>query len=96
MEIKIQVFCNNDVIAERVSKREGICFEEAKGNLKKRDEADKKRYNELYGINPESEEYYNYFVDTSNLEVDDYKLIADDILNKVDLLKKGEKLKFEK
>lgn len=64
-EIRIWVECNLDVRAKRVAERENKNIKQAKKDIIQRDTADKKRYKELYEIDTENTEIYNYIFDNS-------------------------------
>jgi len=57
--------------ARRYAEREGIDYKTALTNVKKRDEADMKKYKRLYGINLKDLSIYNIVINNSNWSLED-------------------------
>ena len=66
--VRLWVEVSEQVRAERVVSREGIDFDEAIANNRKRSSIDLARYQEMYGLNPEDRTPYTHVIDASNLD----------------------------
>ncbi|MFN3301989.1 MAG: (d)CMP kinase [Patescibacteria group bacterium] len=64
-DCKIYVNCQKKIRAKRVAKRDNLTFKEALIKITKRDEADKKRYWDLYRINIDKKKIFDIFIDNS-------------------------------
>ncbi len=62
-EIRVWIKCDLKTRAKRVAERENKTFQQAKRDITERDNVDKKRYKELYDIDAENTEIYNYIFD---------------------------------
>ncbi len=60
-----------DVRAERVAERDGLDVEEAKEKIRKREESELKRYEEIYDIDPTDPDLYDLILDTSLWDVEE-------------------------
>jgi cytidylate kinase len=69
--VRLWVNVSEDERAKRVTKREGIPFEEAVAANKKRLEVDLQRFHELYGLNPEDPTPYSHIIDASVLSIEE-------------------------
>jgi cytidylate kinase len=70
---EVRIFYNTPlkIRARRYAEREGIDYKTALTNVKKRDEADMKKYKKLYGINLKDLSIYNIIIDNSNWSLED-------------------------
>jgi len=90
---ELRIFYNPplEIRAKRYAEREGIDYETAIENIKKRDEADIKKYKMLYGIDLGDLSKYHIIIDNSNWSVEDAKTkiveIVDKFLKEKNLLK---------
>lgn len=64
-DFKILVKCPAEVRAERVAKRDKSSMKEAYGNVRGRDERDREKYMQLYGIDITDERIYDLVIDNS-------------------------------
>ena len=64
-DFKVFVKCPAEVRAERVSKRDKVPLKEAYTKVKGRDDRDREKYLQLYGIDIRSEEIYDLVIDNS-------------------------------
>lgn len=72
-DVKIYIKCDLDVKAKRVAKRENKSFEQAKRDLKKRDENDTRVYKEIYNIDVEDLSIYDLVIDNTNISYEELK-----------------------
>ncbi len=70
-EIKVWLKAPIEVRAERVARREGISYEQALYETKKREESEAKRYREIYSIDLWDLSPYDIVLNTSLYEADD-------------------------
>jgi cytidylate kinase len=70
-EVRIFYTTPLKIRARRYAEREGIDYKTALTNVKKRDEADMKKYKKLYGINLKDLSIYNIIIDNSNWSLED-------------------------
>ena len=89
----LRIFYNPplEIRAKRYAEREGIDYETAVENVKKRDEADIKKYKMLYGVDLLDLSKYHIIIDNSNWSIEDAKTkiveIVDKFLKERNLLK---------
>ena len=78
-DLKILVTCSFEERVKRLAERENLSLKEAERTLRERDESDKKRYKEFYGIDLEkSWQECDIIVDTTNYSLEDtYKKVKE-------------------
>lgn len=74
-DVKIWYECPLKVRAKRVAKRDNISFEEAYKNLKERDEDDREKYLELYGIDSFDTSIYDIKINNEKLTKRQAKIV---------------------
>ncbi len=79
-EVRIWLHAPLSVRARRLSKRDGITYKEAFKRLKERDEADRKQYLRLYGIDITDLSVYNLIIDTEKHNIESMKAVALDFI----------------
>jgi cytidylate kinase len=90
---EVRIFYNPplEIRAKRYAEREGVDYETAIESVKRRDEADIKKYKILYGIDSEDLSKYHIIIDNSDWSVEDAKTkiveIVDKFLREKNLLK---------
>ena len=90
---ELRIFYNPplEIRAKRYAEREGVDYETAIENVKRRDEADIKKYKILYGIDLEDLSKYHIVIDNSDWSIEDAKTkiveIVDKFLKEKNLLK---------
>lgn len=73
-DIKIYYDTPLEIRAKRVAKRDKKSFENTLKDLKERDENDRKKYKEIYGIDSFDKSIYNLIIDNSNFTLKDAKI----------------------
>jgi cytidylate kinase len=81
-DVKIFFECPLEVRAKRVAKRDNISVEQAKKNLKRRDEQDHEKYQKLYNIDSFDTSIYNTIINNEKLKKEETKNIAVEIVKK--------------
>lgn len=61
-ECKIFIDCQRKIRARRVAQRDNLTFKEALIKINQRDEADQKRYQELYGLNIKERKVFDLII----------------------------------
>jgi cytidylate kinase len=90
---ELRIFYNSplEVRARRYAEREGVDYETALENVRKRDEADIRKYKILYGIDLNDLSIYHIVIDNTNWSAEDAKTkiveIVEEFLIKNNLLK---------
>lgn len=70
-DLKIRLTADLSERASRVAEREELSQTEAKERIVKRDEDNKKRYNDYYGLDMESLEIYDLIIDNTDLNIEE-------------------------
>ena len=65
--LTVLINADTDVRAQRVSGREHLDRKSAQNKITDRDERDRKRYYDLYGLDPLENKWYNIIIDNSEL-----------------------------
>ena len=78
--LKVYLTASLSTRAERVAKREGLAYEEAYEQTRVRDERDRKRYLDLYGIDVDDYSVADLVIDT---EQGDQHWVAEEVLRRV-------------
>ncbi|MCC5994020.1 MAG: cytidylate kinase family protein [Candidatus Aenigmarchaeota archaeon] len=90
---ELRIFYNPppEVRARRYAEREGVDYKTALENVRRRDEADERRYKSLYRIDLNDLSIYHIIIDNSNWSAEDAKIkiveIVEEFLRKNNLLK---------
>ncbi len=72
-DCRVFINCQKRIRAKRIAKRDNLTFKEALVKIKERDEADKKRYWNLYRINLNERKIYNLFIDNNKPGIEKIK-----------------------
>jgi cytidylate kinase len=80
-DVKVWYKCPLKVRAERVARRDKISVEEAEERLKRRDEEDRRKYSELYGIDFYDESIYDVIVDNEKLTKEEAEIMPVESVN---------------
>ena len=83
-DIRVWVFCPDDIRVSRLAKRDGITTEEAQAHIKKRDDNNRKRYAKLYGIDIDEHSKFDICV---NSGIYGPGQLVDMVLNMIDIRK---------
>ncbi len=70
-DIKIYLTAPNNIRFKRIAKREKLTFQEAEQETRDREESERKRFKEIYGINVMDLSIYDLVIDTSLLPLND-------------------------
>lgn len=70
-DLRIRLTADLDERASRVAEREELSQEEARERIVKRDEDNKERYRDYYGLDMESLEIYDLIVDNTELSIEE-------------------------
>ena len=70
-DVRVYVTAPVEVRARWLASREGIEYEEALKRIRKRDEADSRKYLELYGVDMGDMSIYHLVVNTGELELEE-------------------------
>ena len=70
-DIKIYLTAPNNIRFKRIAKREKLTFHEAEQETRNREESERSRFKEIYGINVMDLSIYDLVIDTSLLPLDD-------------------------
>ena len=77
---KVWLDADIDTRAGRIAKREDGNLEEIKNRILEREQCEKKRYEEIYGITLQDKEIYDLVIETSNISAEEVvKLILDEL-----------------
>ena len=79
-DYKVWVDCSLDVRAQRVAKRDKISIKDAEKVIKLRDEADARRYRNLYGIDEHNTSIYDLTINTAHLSFEATKELPVDVI----------------
>lgn len=69
-DLKIYLKAPVEVRIKRIAKRDNLSFEEAKKQIKKREETDRKIYKKLYSIDIQKLENYDLIIDTDKFNIE--------------------------
>lgn len=77
---KVWLDADIDTRAGRIINREGGNLEEIKNRILEREQCEKKRYEDIYGINLHDKDIYDLVIETSNISAEEVvKLILDEL-----------------
>lgn len=79
-DLRIFLTANLDARSRRVAERENISKEAARERTKKRDEDNKRRYSNYYGINTDELDIYDLVIDNSDLSIQKQNELVDEVL----------------
>jgi len=79
-DLKVYLTAPLSVRAARIQRREGGSFQEILGKTRGRDERDRKRYLELYGIDNDDFDFVDLVIDTQHIQPED---VAERIISAV-------------
>lgn len=82
-DIRILVRSNLDVIAERVAARDNKSIEQAKEDVKRRDDRDIEIYKDLYDIDTRKTDIYNIIIDNTDITVEGLRKKAIEEVKKI-------------
>ena len=78
--LKVWIDCEEEERVKRIINREDGNFFEKKGEMKEREESEKRRYKKFYGIDLDDKSIYDVIIDSTNLKPEEIvKKIVDEI-----------------
>jgi cytidylate kinase len=84
-DIRIWVFCKDDVRSHRLANRDGISSEEARAHIEERDNNNRSRYKKLYGIDIDEHSEFDACVNSAIYSPEE---LLDIVLKVIDTKKK--------